>query len=137
MKAIVRPRQMGKTSELIKLAANTDSTILCVRHSHIRSVVDLAKKIGYAIPEPMSVDSFQKPKHIDRPRRILIDNAEWVLIDLLRLQDVRLVGLAMTGVNDVDYNEQYDCEQWQEFKRTNKDLTFIEFCNFKYGLEIE
>ena len=136
MKVILRPRQMGKTSKLIEIAANTDSTILCVRHAHIRGLVCQAKELGYAIPRPMSVASFLNTDTPLRPKRILVDNAEWVLSDLLRLQGrSELTGLAMTGVNDINYDEQRDYQQWEEFRKSNKNLTFVEFVEFKYNIK--
>lgn len=98
MKVYVRPRQGGKTQELIKLAAEERLVIVCVTLEMVSVVKDRAKKMGLDIPEPLSWQQFAGGRH--RGRRIkgfVIDDVDEGLRQLARTVPVEAVSL--TGVN--------------------------------------
>lgn len=76
MKIIYAPRCAFKTTELVRLSAETNTPILCQHPSYI---VDLAKELALTIPAPIDLRDY-KPRTVER---ILVDDAEVVLSQLL------------------------------------------------------
>ena len=60
MKIIHRARQMGKTTEIIKIAADTFSYIVCLNHREADRIAKLAKEMKLDIPLPISFDEFKR-----------------------------------------------------------------------------
>ena len=131
MKIIVRPRQMGKTTELILIAEKTQATIICRKCETAKSVKRMALEMGCNIPEPTS---YTNTKNIEG--NFLIDNADWILSAFLKIPQHLIVGIAMDGVPEIDWDERQDIEQWEEFRRTRPDLTYKKFCEFKYNMKL-
>ena len=76
MKIIYKGRGEGKTTELVKLSASTNTHILCMNPRHICSV---AKELGISIPTPISIRDY-KPHMYDV---IIVDDAEIILRRLI------------------------------------------------------
>ena len=88
MKIIYKPRQAGKTTELIKLASkNNYSLIVCHNRVEATRIFHCAKRIGYAIPMPITYYEFLDKgfygKNIDS---FLIDNVKKFLQYLVRTE---------------------------------------------------
>lgn len=75
MKIIYKSRGTGKTTELVKLSAQTWTPIICMDTRHIYSV---AQELGLEIPTPITIRDY-KPSC----EKILVDDAEYVLQHLL------------------------------------------------------
>mgnify|MGYP001012134399 FL=1 len=58
MKIIYKPRQSGKTLEVIKMSAETGYRIVCHSQSECSRVFHVAQEMGLNIPFPMSIDEF-------------------------------------------------------------------------------
>lgn len=54
MKMIIRKRATGKTTELIKIAAQNNSTIVCVNNTRVNNVLEQANKMGLEIKQPIT-----------------------------------------------------------------------------------
>lgn len=58
MKVIAGPRGSGKTTELIKLSAETGSRIVTKNKFMANFTVDMAKKANLEIPTPLTYDEY-------------------------------------------------------------------------------
>ena len=129
MKIIVRPRQMGKTSELIRLAEKKDGVIVCLKMDTAKNIDRLAMKMGIKIRPSTTYGCL-----VDIKGPFIIDNADCILRTLLKLTSSNVAGLAMNGVPEKEWDERRDYMQWEEFNRLRDDeLTYKEFIEFKYG----
>lgn len=77
MQIIIRPRRAGKTYELVKMAAENNSYIVCPNSTQVRSIADLAREHNFNIPFPLTWQEFVHQqyygKHIDN---FVIDNLD-------------------------------------------------------------
>jgi len=139
MKVIVRPRQCGKTTELLEYAAFYGYTILTHKHADCKRLLDLAHDMGLDIPEPISVTTYPDCACSKVFKGIIIDNADLImkhfLRDILPSCNGNLAMMTMSGVPEHEYDEHGDVEQWEEFRQYNPDLHYREFAKFKYNLE--
>lgn len=72
MNIIYKSRGEGKTTELVKLSASTNTHILCM---DTRRICSVAKELGISIPTPISIRDY-KPHMYDA---IIVDDAEYIL----------------------------------------------------------
>lgn len=77
MDKIIKERQTGKTTELIKRSHQTGAVIVTANYQRAMFVKLLAKELGLDIPEPMSTASI--PDSSAKGTHILIDDADDVL----------------------------------------------------------
>lgn len=96
MKIICKPRQMGKTTELIKIAAQNLSTIICRSDSDARKISAQAHKMNIIILTPITIDDFLKGRfHADRIKNFCIDNPELILKELAQGVEISAISLDM------------------------------------------
>lgn len=76
MKIIYKSRGTGKTTELVKLSASTQTPIICINPRYIS---DVAKELGLIIPQPISIKDYKPFSN----EKILVDDAEYVLSHLI------------------------------------------------------
>lgn len=80
MKLIIKPRQSGKTSELIRMSEETNAYILTLNRGMAEYVSKMAAQQGYNILFPITLDEYMRSRlkgsHVTH---ILIDNADMVL----------------------------------------------------------
>lgn len=77
MKKIILDRGKGKTTELIKMSAETGDYIVVGSLDECSFVSDMARKLGYNIPFPISYQEFvNKQYHAKGIKGFLIDNVE-------------------------------------------------------------
>lgn len=107
MKVIARDRGSGKTHDLIKMARQTDSTIVCANKCAANCVGKQAEEMKIRIKSPISISDLP---YIGRGARILIDNAECVLSTLLPNNEI--IGLTITKSDD----------RYEELKRVAQPL---------------
>lgn len=87
MNIIIKGRRAGKTTDLIKLSAETGQYILVADFERARSVADLARKLKLKIPYPVTILEAQKYGFQDTfIRTILVDDADDVLQRILGVQ---------------------------------------------------
>jgi hypothetical protein len=96
MKVYVRPRQGGKTHELIELAAEEQLTIVCSTLEMVRNVEQRARDMNLDIPKPVSWRYLARGGlRGRRVKGLLVDDADACLQDLAG--PVPVVALSLTG----------------------------------------
>lgn len=99
MKLISKPRRGGKTTELIKLSAETGAYIVCHSKQEAHRVQAVATRQGVNIPFPLSYGEFVNRDYCGRGvSGLLIDNVE-ALLEYMALSPV----VAATITEDDDY----------------------------------
>jgi len=81
MKVVIGPLGSGKTTELIKMAAEGFYYIVCSHHKEAMNIKQMAKKMELDIPMPITHDEFIRGEFA-RGRNIkgfLIDNVDHLL----------------------------------------------------------
>ena len=81
MKCIIRPRQLGKTTELIKLASKGRyKLIVCHNQNEARRIFKLARNMDLNIPLPISYREFLDKSYCgNNIEAFLIDNVDLFL----------------------------------------------------------
>lgn len=80
MEIIYGGRQTGKTTKLLRMAAEVNGTILVHNYHEVERIKDLAKEMGLTIPEPLCYHEAQEAlKGLGPTRKVLIDNVDWFL----------------------------------------------------------
>lgn len=102
-------RGSGKTTELIKKSAETGIYILVLNEKRRREVFEQAKKLGYYIPNPVTIDDYFRCKFqgscIQRDG-LYIDEVE----DILRyvFKGIPIKGMTLTTRNNLYELEELD-----------------------------
>lgn len=77
---IIRGRQGGKTTEMIRLAAEHQSYIVCPDRIRARQIWERAKDMGLTIPFPLTADEWQKHAyHPPGVRGLLFDDLDQII----------------------------------------------------------
>ena len=77
---IVRSRQGGKTTELIRRAAETGGCIVCTDRRRARQIAEHARKMGLSIPFPLTADEWQRHDyHPPGVRSLLFDDLDRII----------------------------------------------------------
>ena len=77
---IVRGRQGGKTTELIRRAAETYGYIVCTDRRRARQIAEHAREMGLDIPFPLTADEWQKRAyHPPGVRGLLFDDLDRII----------------------------------------------------------
>lgn len=77
MKIIHRARKTGKTTDLIKMAAETGDYIVTRNHQSARDITDMAAKMGLEILFPITYTEFAERRFLGkRIKGFLIDDAD-------------------------------------------------------------
>jgi len=77
MKLLFKPRQGGKTTELIKISAKENIYIVCSDRSRVSYIMELARVLKLSIPFPMTFDEVKRKQYLARGiKKILIDDAD-------------------------------------------------------------
>ena len=80
MQIILRKRQMGKTTELIRISAETFAYIVVPTRKDAGTVSEMAKDMGLDIPFPLTYDEFIRGQYYGKNiKGFLIDNADMLL----------------------------------------------------------
>ena len=96
MKKIIRPRQAGKSSELIRIAEETNAYIIVATRARAVCLADLAQKQGRNILFPVTWGEYERSRFKGSyVRRILIDDADAVLEQVFK--EVTIDAITMTG----------------------------------------
>ena len=77
MKKIIKERGHGKTTELIKISAQTGDYVICRDHREANRIQNVAHKMKLNIPLPITYGEFMsKSYHAKGISGFLIDNIE-------------------------------------------------------------
>lgn len=80
MKKIIKPRGKGKTTELIKLSAKTNTYILVANMKRQKEVARLADSMNMIIPYPVTLEDYMRTQFRGSfINHILIDDADDIL----------------------------------------------------------
>ncbi len=80
MQIISRKRRMGKTTELIRMSAETFAYIVVPTKNDASKVSQMAREMGLDIPFPLSFDEFIRGQYYGKNiKGFLIDNADMLL----------------------------------------------------------
>ena len=125
MRVILRPRQQGKTLELINISEKTGAIIVVPKEQMIDNVLKLAKKHFYEIQRPITVNQAKDLRIRSSERTgLVIDNVNLILNEVVGWgHDIKAI--AIDGLqNEVDYDEYSDHESYRK-------LTYSEYCKLK------
>ena len=99
MKKIFKPRGKGKTTELIKLSAKTNTYILVANKKRQKEVARLAESMGMIIPYPVTLEDYMRTQFRGSfIKHILIDDADDILQNIFNT--VVIDAITITEVND-------------------------------------
>jgi hypothetical protein len=77
---IVRPRQGGKTTEMIRLAAEHQAYIVCTDHQRAWQIAQQAEAMGASIPFPLTAAEWQqRAYHPPGVRGLLFDDLDRII----------------------------------------------------------
>jgi len=80
MRLILRPKQGGKTTELINLSAENGGYIVCHTRNEAYRIRTQAREMGLFIPLPLTyIEFFNRQLYPPGVKRFLIDNVEMLL----------------------------------------------------------
>ena len=95
MKKIIRPRQAGKSSELIRIAEETNAYIIVATRARAVCLADMAKKQGRHILYPVTLREYEQFRFRGSYiRHVLIDDADAVLEQIFK--EVKIDAITMT-----------------------------------------
>lgn len=97
MKVIALDRQQGKTTELVKLAAQENLYIVCANRNMVRHTAQMARDMGLDIPFPITWDEFAAHRYYGRGiKGFVIDNLD-ICIQQSTAVPVRAVSLTVSA----------------------------------------
>ena len=90
-------RGEGKTIRMLYASEFSNAPILCRTGASKAYIMDMAKRHNINIPEPITLCDVTNKKLVGkRIGDIFVDDAEWVLRDLLAHLDLNMVGGTVT-----------------------------------------
>lgn len=99
----VKPRQQGKTYDLIKMASEQWLYIVCMNLDDVKRISDMALSMGCSIPQPITFRDFLDSRKDKRNgiKGYLIDNADMLLQSLAV---VPIVAVTMTAPDNQSFS---------------------------------
>lgn len=83
MKLIYKERSCGKTTDILKIAAENHSTVVCATVMDCQSLARTALEMDLIIPPPMPFETFVNTHHRAlgalAPTSFVFDNLDWIL----------------------------------------------------------
>lgn len=101
MKKIIRPRQAGKSTELIRMSEESGAYIIVSSRARANFLFQLAHETGHKIPFPVTYREYEQSRFRGSfVRHILIDDAD----DLLQMlfKEVTIDAITMTDNQEGD-----------------------------------
>jgi hypothetical protein len=92
---IIRPRQSGKTTKLIQLAAKEEYGLIVTNNKmQAKRVFELAQKLHLKIPMPITYDEFINRKYAGmNVSALFIDNAE-ILLQMMAKAPIKAITMS-------------------------------------------
>lgn len=78
-KMIIKPRQTGRTTELIKMAAENNLYIVTTDRQRALFIVKMARDLGLNIPFPITLRELPVCPYSSFIKEVLIDDADHIL----------------------------------------------------------
>lgn len=104
MKVIYRPRSAGKTTELIKAAADYNGYIVCADRERIKNIMKIANDINVGINFPLTFDEFINKQYCAAGiKKVLIDDVDQLL---------QMITNVPIKVVTISQDEREDDEEW-------------------------
>jgi hypothetical protein len=97
MKIIAAPRGAGKTTELVKISANTGDYIVVKDRKMALYTMDIAKKANVWIPFPITYDEFLNHRWGNTVKGFLIDDLETLMTQVLNMVNPPINAVAITA----------------------------------------
>lgn len=96
---IFRPRQSGKSTELIKISAETGHYIVTANRIRAKVLFEQAQKLGYNIPNPFTVEDYLRSGKLKGSfiKEILIDDADAVLQTIFNTVCIEAITMTYDG----------------------------------------
>lgn len=91
MDIIIKDRGHGKTTELIRMSAETGIPIVCYTRGTLEAIKLRAKDMNLVIPEPMELTQFRFMRY--KPEKVYIDDFDYILDELMGTE---VVGVTVT-----------------------------------------
>ncbi len=101
MKKIIKPRQAGKSTELIRMSEESGAYIIVSSRARANFLFQLAHETGHKIPFPVTYREYEQSRFRGSfVRHILIDDAD----DLLQMlfKEVTIDAITMTDNQEGD-----------------------------------
>ena len=85
MRNFIMRRGAGKTTRLIAASEFNNAPIICVNEAHRRSILDMARRYDYRIPNPITASEVLNGKlyGVNTYRDFLVDESQEVLCALI------------------------------------------------------
>lgn len=94
MKIIMLERGKGKTTELVKMSAETQTYILTATKQNVRHICQIADDLGLNIPYPITVNEYLDGKLKESfIKSILIDDVDCVLRSIFNTVQIDAITL--------------------------------------------
>ena len=106
MKKIIRPRQSGKTSELIRMSEQTQTYIVTPTMARAKITAQMAQELGHNIPFPVSLAEYLRSSFRGSYiKHILIDDGDDLLQELFK--EVQIDAIT---ISDPEPWEEHGCD---------------------------
>jgi hypothetical protein len=92
---IHKPRQEGKTTELIATAVKDQLTLVLLNRSEVMRVIAICKENNWTIPLPVTHNDFLCKRIDRRTKGLLIDNAD-MLLKAMSMYPIEAISLTNT-----------------------------------------
>lgn len=102
IKTIIKPRQGGKTTDLLSMSAETGYPIVVKNRNDSRLLKKRAKEISLTIPEPITTTQILNGKVKINTNHVLIDDAEYFINQIM----LKLIGCGVAGLTMCKRNEK-------------------------------
>lgn len=126
---IFKPRQSGKSTDLIKISAVTGYYIVTANRIRAKILFEQAQKLGYNILYPFTVEEYLRSGKMKGSfiKDILIDDADAVLQAVF--DTVRIEAITMT------YDEKDNTDIDGLLQAANDMISIIKNIRIKYGFD--
>lgn len=93
MKVLIRPRQRGKTAELIKESYENQTYILTLNRKRADNINRQAERMGLHIPNPVTLEDYKRTNGFQGSfiKEILIDDADDILKEIFRRVEIKTI----------------------------------------------
>ncbi len=96
MEVILGARRQGKTTRIIRVAAENFSYIICSNRREVLRIANQAREMGLEIPFPITMDEYMDGLFYGRGiKSFVIDNAELILQRFTK--NVPIVAISING----------------------------------------
>ncbi len=102
-KMIIKPRQTGRTTELIKMSAENNLYIVTTDRQRALFIAKMAQDLGLIIPFPITLRELPIRPHSSFIKEVLIDDADHVL-ELCVGVKIKAITMEATHEDRADYS---------------------------------